>query len=132
VLDAIATSSTIPSISIQSMREYDLGAIDGVPLGFSDAAALPDGSIVFSAIAENAANAFDDGAFTGAAIGIIATDGTVSRWMRVREPAKIEGICAEAHRDTVRLLVVTDADDARIPAVLYGATFTLGSSESAR
>jgi len=134
VLDAIATGSGMSSApTIRLIQQYDLGAIGAVPLGFSDAAALPDGSLIFSAIAENATNAYEDGAFTGAAIGIIDVHGAVSRVRRIAPPAKIEGIHAEARGDKVELLAVTDADDARVPAVLYAATLTFETdSESAR
>lgn len=102
-------------------REYQLGDIGGVPLGFTDAAALPDGSIVFAAAAEDTSDAYADGVSAGAAIGILDPAGDVRLLRHVRERVKIEGIHAEVHEGRFRLLAVTDADDARIPAVLLVA-----------
>jgi hypothetical protein len=105
--------------------EYDLGSIDGVPLGFSDAAGLPDGSCAFAAIAEDTSDAYADGACAGATIGLLDAHGSIVLQRRVRERAKIEGIHAEARARQLDLLLVTDADDARIPAELFSATLRL-------
>jgi hypothetical protein len=40
-------------ITPSGIDRYDLGHLDGVPLCFTDAAALPDGGMVFSAVAED-------------------------------------------------------------------------------
>lgn len=103
------------------VHEYRLGEIDGVPLGFTDAAVLPDGSIVFAAVAEDTNDAFADGASAGAAIGRLDRAGGVQLMRRVRERVKIEDIHAEASARGARLLAVTDADDAEIPAALLSA-----------
>lgn len=103
------------------VHEPQLGAIDGVPLGFTDATALPDGSIVFAAVAEDTRDSYADGASVGAAIGVLDRSGRVQLLRRVREQLKIEGIHAEAHAARLRLLAVTDDDDARIPAALLAA-----------
>ena len=58
------------------MREYDLGQVDGIAFGFTDATALPEGGgWLFSAVAEDTDNAFDDGACSGVAIGVVGADG---------------------------------------------------------
>jgi hypothetical protein len=103
------------------VRTYDLGAIDGVPLCFSDGAALPDGSIVFAAIAEAAANSYDDGPCKGAAIGVTNSAGELRFLERLDRGHKIEGIEAQVDGTRVRLRLVTDADDAAAPAQLLGA-----------
>jgi hypothetical protein len=64
------------------VRNIPLGDIDGVPLSFTDAAALPDGNILFTAAAENTDNSFDDGACGGSAIGIVdADDASKAAWL---------------------------------------------------
>ncbi len=103
------------------IRTYDLGAIDGAPLCFSDGAALPDGSIVFTAIAEAAANSYDDGPCNGAAIGVTNSAGELRFLERVERGYKIEGVEAQVDGSRVHLRLVTDADDANVPAQLLAA-----------
>jgi hypothetical protein len=122
---AAQRNDTLPTLPVQAVRRYALDAIDGVPLGFSDGAALSDGSIVFAAIAEDTKDAYADGPCAGAAIGIIDAQGELRRIMRVHEPAKIEGIFAADDQSTAQLLLVTDADDPAVPSALYGATLQL-------
>jgi hypothetical protein len=118
---AIEQGDAIPSLAVESVRTYTLGAIRDIPLGFSDAAALSDGSIVFSAIAEDTDNAYADGPCAGAALGIIAASGELRRVAPVLPSAKIEGIFARQQQHDVQLLLVTDADDPHVPAALYEA-----------
>ncbi len=99
----------------------DLGTIEGVPLGFTDGAALPDGRIVFSAVAENAKDTYLDGPCIGTAIGIIGTDGQVEALHRLEPTQKVEGVHATIHDDLIHLLMVTDADDAGVAGRLLSA-----------
>lgn len=103
------------------IRSVDLGAIEGAPLSFTDGAALPDGRVVFSAVAENTEDTYLDGPCLGAAIGIIGTDGHVETLLRLEPTEKVEGIHATVESDRISLLLVTDADDASVPAKLLGA-----------
>jgi hypothetical protein len=99
---------------------FEFGEIDGIPLTFTDASALPDGSMVFTAVAEDTDDAYNDGQCMGAAIGII--DGNTLRSLYPLGPAyKIEGVHASLDAAVIRLLLVTDADDAGIPASLFSA-----------
>jgi hypothetical protein len=102
-----------------------LGEINGIPLCFTDAAALPNGELVFAAIAEDTEDNYNDGPCTGAAVGIADREGRVRCLYRLDRPHKIEGIEAGVDGDVIRLLLVTDADDAAIPACLYSATIPL-------
>jgi hypothetical protein len=103
------------------LRRYDLGEIDGVPLGFTDATSLEDGSIVFCAAAEDTSNAYDDGACKGSAVGIINPRGELSKVVTVDKPVKLEGISARFIDNAIHLLTVTDADDLKVPAQIYSA-----------
>lgn len=125
VLDAMHAES--PSITPHPhfVREYQLGTIGGVPLSFTDAAALPNGWVVFTAVAEDTTDAYADGACAGAAIGLIDADGKLARICAVAEAVKIEGVDAELRDSMIQLLLVTDADDPRIPAALLQAELAL-------
>jgi hypothetical protein len=104
-----------------SVKRYDLGDIDGVPLGFSDATTLTDGSIIFAAVAEDTSDSYLDGPSAGSALGMLDPAGELCSIQIVRERFKIEGIHAEERADAIDLLAVTDADDPRQPAVLLRA-----------
>ena len=104
------------------MRHYALGEIDGVPLAFTDGAALPDGCWVFSAVAEDSDDSYKDAPCAGAAVGCVGED-RLLRWIRTIEPAwKIEGIAAQLADGTLTLTMVTDADDPKVPSHLLRAT----------
>lgn len=102
-----------------------LGVVDGVALAFIDGAALPDGAWLFSAVAEQSDNSYDDGACRGAAIGIVDRDGT-PREMHALTPArKVEGVAATVVGDAALVNRVTDADDPNCPALLGATTLLL-------
>jgi hypothetical protein len=111
--DAIAPAAIDP---------YDLGNIGGIPFCFTDAAALPDGDMVFTAVVENTDDAYNDGPCLGAAIGIVGNDGRLLGLHRLDGPCKVEGVDARLDGDVLRLLLVTDDDDSDIPAGLFSAT----------
>jgi hypothetical protein len=108
-------------LRVLRVQRYDLGKIRSIPFGFSDATALNDGTVIFAAIAEDTENSYQDGPCAGAAIGRIDPSGRLDTITPLAAPAKIEGIHAQERGDTVDLLLVTDADDANVPAVLYAA-----------
>jgi hypothetical protein len=114
-----------PVPSPESITDYALGALDGVPLGFTDGAALPacaGGGWVFSAAAEDTSDSTTDGQCLGSCIGRVDADGEL-RWLRrVALCCKVEGIAAELSGDALELLLVTDADDRRRPALLLSAS----------
>lgn len=59
---------------LSRVTAYDLGTIAGVRLGFTDAAALPDGRVAFIAAAEASPDAVRDGEVLGCRFGVIAGD----------------------------------------------------------
>jgi hypothetical protein len=104
-----------------SIRTVNLGEADGVPLCFTDGAALGNGAILFTAVAEDTDNSVDDGAFKGAAVGIIDANGKVAR-MEPLDPAyKVEGVTAEVVSGVIHVRLVTDGDDASEAAWLLAA-----------
>jgi hypothetical protein len=126
VLAMLASGDVIGAVTPTAIDAIDLGEVDGVPLGFTDGASLPDGSMVFTAVAENTEDTYNDGACLGAAIGVAARDGTLRFLERCDECHKIEGVAARPDNNVIRLFLVTDADDPVIPAGLF--TFTLPNS----
>ncbi len=122
ILDALATGTVIGAIAPAAIDVVDLGAIDGIPLSFTDGASLPDGAMVFTAVAEDTEDTYNDGACLGAAIGVVAPDGTMRLLERLDECHKVEGVAARVDDNAIRLLLVTDADDPAVPANLFSAT----------
>lgn len=100
----------------------DLGTVGGIPYTFTDAAALSDGGMVFAAVAEDTQDSYNDGPCSGAAVGFLDGQGRVRSLQPLDYPYKIEGVDARIDSDVIRLLLVTDADDAGIPASLFAAT----------
>ncbi|HET6398817.1 MAG TPA: hypothetical protein VFH47_04620, partial [Candidatus Thermoplasmatota archaeon] len=110
--------STTPP-ALEGVVQYDLGAMGGLRLGFTDGAAWP-GGLLYSAAAEDSPDATRDGAVTGSAIGLIRPDGT-ARWAPLTGPegepfpGKVEGIAAGGDG---WLWAVLDADDPGLPSEL--------------
>ena len=118
VLTSLASDDSLARFPILSLRHYDLGAVEGIPLCFTDAAALPDGRLVFSAVAEDTSDNYGDGPCVAAAIGMIGTDGEILALDYFDTVCKVEGVHAERDGHVIRLWLVTDADDATVPAML--------------
>ncbi len=118
---AIASSGSVDHATLAGTRIFDLGTINGTPLAFTDGAALPDGSIMFTAVAEDAENSYEDGPCVGAAVGMAGNDGRL-RFLEPLDPTdKVEGIDARVEGDVITLLLVTDSDDEHRPASLLTA-----------
>ena len=95
----------------RSVRSVDLGEASGVVFAFTDGAALPDGSWVFSAVAEDRDDSQHDGPCVAAAIGICGEDDVLRSFDLLSPLRKIEGIEASVTGSTALLSLVTDADD---------------------
>lgn len=114
-----------PAPEPASITRFELGAIDGVALSFTDGTALPAGGWLFSAAAEDTSDTYSDGRCAGSVIGLVDAGGTIRTLERLAMPFKIEGIAASATGDTIDLLLVTDADDRRQPALLLSTQLRL-------
>jgi hypothetical protein len=110
------------------LTHFNLGDIAGIPLCFTDATALQDGCILFTAAAEDTSDAYTDGACVGSAIGIINTQGELVRITPVDVPIKLEGIEAEWVGERINLWLVTDPDNAALPGQMYEAVISLSCS----
>lgn len=111
--------------SIQNIREYDLGQINGVDLAFTDATRLPDGRILFLSAAENSKNAYDDGICAGSAVGILNDKADIVAVEQIEGKLKLEGISAKTKGKQLELSFVSDSDDAQIPSELFAATWII-------
>ena len=121
VLDRIAARAAIDALVPHAVQRVDLGMIDGVALSVTDGAALPDGRIVITAVAERSPDTWLDGPCVGAAIGVLDDEGHVLALRRLQPTEKIEGVHAWIDGDMIRLLLVTDADDANVASRLLSA-----------
>jgi hypothetical protein len=102
----------------KSVQVMPLGEVDGVPLGFTDGAALHGGAWIFSAVAEDTDNSVQDGACVGSVIGIVAPDGQVTRLFPLQGAPKVEGIAVQADGENWLVTLVTDPDDPKVPSEL--------------
>ncbi len=105
----------------QAIAEFSLGDFGGVPMGFTDGAALPDGGWLFSAVAEDTGDSYNDGACGASAIGWVDANGSLQRLEQVAGAPKIEGI---ALAEDGTLLAVTDSDDPDTPSALLSIPLT--------
>jgi hypothetical protein len=102
---------------LAEVREYDLGELDGVRLCFSDATALTDDLVCFSASAED-----DEGNIHGSVVGTISRDGEVRRLRTIDPRWKVEGVHATVDTGVIDFLFVCDQDDPDTPSPLLSAT----------
>lgn len=100
------------------INEIELGDLGGVPLCFTDGAALPDGSWVFCAAAEDTSDAYADGRCMGSAVGLVSAAGELMWLEPLALQCKAEGITVASADPRPELLLVTDADDRRVAARL--------------
>jgi hypothetical protein len=116
-LDGTAAAS--PSIS--KVTTVDLGDVDGIPFGFTDAVALDDSHIVVLACAEDSAGAISDGAVLGCRVGVLDAHGLrladVYDVSGARTRLKLEGIEQRGDSST-EFDVAVDVDSPAAPAQL--------------
>ncbi|QKE64318.1 hypothetical protein HNE05_13455 [Aquipseudomonas campi] len=110
-----------------SVELLALGELQGVALGFTDGAALADGRWLFSAVAENTADSYQDGACLGAIIGLVEADGQLRRLASLDGQWKVEGLAVQQRGEKLLLSLVTDADDPQIAASLLALELDLPS-----
>ena len=108
-------------IARHNIQSFELGEIEGVPYSFTDGAALPNGDFLYTAVAENTDDSYRDGACLGAVIGVASLDGTVKWQQPLAQPHKVEGVSVRVEGESLQVLLVTDADDPSVPALLLSA-----------
>lgn len=113
-----------PLPDIRRITQYDLGDVDGVAFGFTDAIAVGRTVVMYSAAAEASPDASEDGEVGGSALGVIPNDRRLAaRWAPVVDErgqhfvGKVEGLVLHP-KDSARALVVVDVDDHTRPSEL--------------
>jgi hypothetical protein len=106
---------------LKELREYDLGEMDGVAICFSDATALSDELVCFTASAEGA----EDGDIRGSVVGTISVSGEVRRLRTIDRKWKVEGVHAAVDTGVIDFVFVCDQDDEAVPSPLLTATMPL-------
>jgi hypothetical protein len=115
-------AAPVPAVS--NVVRYDLGSLQDVPLGFTDATLHAD-MVFYAASAENTADAIADGPVAGSAIGMIGRN-AATRWATLTRPdgtpyrGKVEGLLGSEAQPS-RLFLVVDADDPEVPSLLCSA-----------
>jgi hypothetical protein len=92
-----------------AVHRFELETHDGVPFGVTDATAWSRPGCLFTAVAEDTTDAYQDGACVASMLGWMDADGQVRAGERLAGAPKVEGVTPAA--DGV-LWLVTDADDA--------------------
>ncbi|MGH9508660.1 MAG: DUF6929 family protein [Terriglobales bacterium] len=121
VCEHLASSQTLPASLLRGIQRCDLGTHGGMRLTFTDASPLPDGRMVFAAVAEDCPNTYDDGPVVAAAVGVMDAQARVVSMESLNPVLKIEGVHATLQEDGIALLLVADADDESHPAPLLAA-----------
>lgn len=112
---------TVPPPRPAAIVQYQLGAIGGLRLSFTDAAA-GHGLLIFSAAAEDSPDATRDGPVAGSALGVVDSPGR-ARWTELRDQSggrfsgKVEGVTL-APETPARAYVIVDRDDPDLPSEL--------------
>jgi hypothetical protein len=120
-LDALLACFDTPrEVPVGGVRRYDLGTVDGVALAVTDALALPDGTVLVSAAAEDTPDPYEDGPVIAAALALLDDDGVRAqvRLPEVRGAVqKVEGLAPrDVRSDGLEVLAVVDADDPELPS----------------
>jgi len=120
VMSSLRSDLRIDADELASVRSYELGAIDGVRLTFSDATPIADRLVVFTASAEA-----DDGHICGSVVGTLEPEGTVRRLRTIDRRWKVEGVHAAIDTGVLDFTFVCDQDDPDAPSPLLSATMPL-------
>lgn len=121
LLTHLESPDTNPPPVPTNVVRYELGALDSVPLTFTDGAVWR-GSVLYSAAAEASPDATRDGRVSGSALGVIDEIGR-ARWTQLVDSSgapfvgKVEGVAAVGGAAD-RVYAVVDADEPDTASVL--------------
>jgi len=111
-----------PVPALRDVRSFDLGQVNGVNFGFTDAAVLPDSRVAFISCAEDSPDTYQDGEILGCRFGIIGDDIQLVDIFDAAGDAcdlKLEGIdFLRPLADGFEFVVVADMDDPHTPATM--------------
>jgi hypothetical protein len=120
-LAAVLGTTPPGAVAVGNPRHYDLGEVDGIGLGITDAVALPDGTVLLSAAAEDSPNPRDDGPVVASALVLLdghTVEDVAPLPLVEGRVSKVEGLMLlESDHDSERLLAVVDVDDPATPSL---------------
>jgi hypothetical protein len=122
VTSSLVGDRDIDPDELEEITTYDLGELDGVRLAFSDATALTDDLVVFTASAEAGGSSYDDGAIRGSVVGTLDARGSVRRLRTIDRRWKVEGVHASLDAGVIDFVFVCDQDSHDEPSPLLSAT----------
>ncbi len=114
----VKKGTAIKAQNVTQIKIIDLGELNKVPLGFTDACACGD-QIWFLAAAENTNSTYHDGAFCGALLGALNQDGDILFRHKLNCAQKPEGLWIEMESQDRFIYFVTDADNPNMSSALY-------------
>lgn len=119
VLEYIDARTPLSGELIKRVIPVEIGMLDGVTLGFTDACPFESDAsqFYFLAAAEDTPNPYDDGVCVGSVLGRIDSEGRVLRLERIAGRHKMEGLSI---RNGVALMVA-DPDSPGVLASLFQA-----------
>jgi hypothetical protein len=122
VLASLVRDRTLAAEELRRLLAFDLGELSGAALTFSDASAIGEELLVFTASAEDSASTYEDGEILGSVVGTIDTDGHVHRLRTIDRKYKVEGVHAVLDTGVIGMTFVCDQDDPEVPSPLLSAT----------
>lgn len=122
VIESLVNDRTLAADELQRLLAFDLGELEGATLTFSDASALGNGLLVFTASAEDSEGTSKNGAILGSVVGTIDTGGEVQRLRTIDRKYKVEGVHAVLDTGVLGMTFVCDQDDPEVPSPLLSAT----------
>jgi hypothetical protein len=125
VLDSLLRDRTLAAEELRRVLAFDLGELKGTALTFSDASALGDEVLVFTASAEDSSSTYEDGTILGSVVGTIDSEGEVHRLRTIDRNHKVEGVHAALDAGVVTMTFVCDQDDPDTASPLLSATMPL-------
>ncbi len=127
LIGEIAKPPTVTRIAL-----IELGAVNGVPLGITDAAMVTDELWAVSAAAENTDNSFADGPCMASVIALINSEHRVVAQYELVDSPKVEGLAATVIGESVNFVMVTDADNPALVSQLRTASVVLPAGDGLR
>jgi hypothetical protein len=122
VLDSLVRDRTLAAKELQRVLAFDLGELQGAALTFSDASALGNELLVFTASAEASESTYEDGEILGSVVGTIDGRGEVHRLRTIDRKYKVEGVHAVLDTGVLGMTFVCDQDDPAVASPLLSAT----------
>jgi hypothetical protein len=122
VIESLVHDRTLAANELRRLLAFDLGELHGTTLTFSDASALGNGLLVFTASAEASEGTSGNGGILGSVVGTIDTGGEVQRLRTIDRKYKVEGVHAVLDTGVLGMTFVCDQDDPEVPSPLLSAT----------